>query len=303
LTHKAPSVPQVERVHFVNGVLLQGKFRDLPTNASHASQATGDGNRKNPSLPPLTISFFLIPLGMAVFLTMIGAFGTDRFGLIKAFIYWSISLMGGSVIASSIQLALRKWPIDNPYLELSVFFLGVAAIVLFYVWWLNSHFFEQPLNLKSLQRLIIPVLVISGAMTIVNFLAAKDPMQTHEILNHNPSSEVEIGTATQTIRPVFYEHLDSRYQEAEILAVQSEDHYLKVFTSQGDTLILMRLRDAVLALNGIEGSQVHRSWWISKSAITKTLRTDGKAVFHLKNGICVPVSRSYLKALKDTGWI
>jgi hypothetical protein len=298
----APSVPEGRIVNFANGVSLDGKFREPPTHAAHASHVTGLSKRNAYLTKPFGLSFFLVPMGMAVFLTMIGAFGTDEFSLIKSFSYWTISLIGGSFIASLFDFVLTKWPIDNPHLEWLIMFMGVAFFVLFYVWWLNSLFFEQDLSLRTLRRLIIPVIVISAAMTIVHILAAKTPLQTHAQSHlettHDPGQSKE-----DAIRPIIYERLEPHLQNAQILAVQSEDHYLKIYTSNGEAMILMRLRDAVHALEGIEGSQVHRSWWVAKSAITDIIRREGRTIFHLSNGLNVPISRRYLKALKDTGWL
>jgi len=76
-----------------------------------------------------------------------------------------------------------------------------------------------------------------------------------------------------------------------------------VHTDRGETLILMRLYDAIRELEGIEGSQTHRSWWVAKDAIIEVVRRDGRYQFRLEGGLNVPVSRSFQKALKDEAWI
>ena len=85
--------------------------------------------------------------------------------------------------------------------------------------------------------------------------------------------------------------------------MESEDHYLRLHTSQGQDLILMRLADAVAELEGIEGAQVHRSWWVAREAIAEARRGDGRATLTLKDGSEVPVSRTYAKLLRERGWI
>ena len=64
----------------------------------------------------------------------------------------------------------------------------------------------------------------------------------------------------------------------------------------------MRLSDAIGELNGLEGAQVHRSWWVARGAVKDIERGDGKAVFTLTNDTQVPVSRNYAKALREIGW-
>jgi hypothetical protein len=101
----------------------------------------------------------------------------------------------------------------------------------------------------------------------------------------------------------FLERLPLKLRGAEVWAVEAEDHYLRLHTSKGQDLILMRLADAVAELDGIEGMQVHRSWWVARDAIADAKRGDGRAVLTLKNGSTVPVSRTYAGDLREKGWI
>ena len=85
--------------------------------------------------------------------------------------------------------------------------------------------------------------------------------------------------------------------------MSAEDHYLRVHTSAGETMILMRLADAIRELAGIDGLQVHRSWWVARQGLADATRTDGKLLLKLKSGAEAPVSRTYIKAVKDAGWL
>ena len=85
--------------------------------------------------------------------------------------------------------------------------------------------------------------------------------------------------------------------------MEAEDHYLRLHTSKGQDLILMRLSDAVAELEGIEGAQVHRSWWVARDAIADAVRGDGRATLTLKDGAEVPVSRTYARLLRERDWI
>jgi hypothetical protein len=103
--------------------------------------------------------------------------------------------------------------------------------------------------------------------------------------------------------PKFLERLPLKLRGAEVWAVEAEDHYLRLHTSKGQDLILMRLADAVAELDGVEGAQVHRSWWVARDAITDAKRGDGRALLTLKDGAQVPVSRTYAGELRERGWI
>jgi DNA-binding LytR/AlgR family response regulator len=103
--------------------------------------------------------------------------------------------------------------------------------------------------------------------------------------------------------PKFLERLPLKLRGCDLWAVEAEDHYLRLHTSKGQDLILLRLADAIAELDGIEGAQVHRSWWVARDAIAEAERGDGRATLTLKDGSQVPVSRTYAKMLRDRNWI
>ena len=83
-----------------------------------------------------------------------------------------------------------------------------------------------------------------------------------------------------------------------LLAVTSEDHYLRIHTDLGSDLILMRIGDAIAELAVADGLQVHRSWWVKRDAVVAVRRNE----LDLLNGLTVPVSRSFLPAVRAMQW-
>jgi DNA-binding LytR/AlgR family response regulator len=90
---------------------------------------------------------------------------------------------------------------------------------------------------------------------------------------------------------------------ARLIALEAEDHYLRVHTDAGSALILMRLSDAVQETGGEDGARCHRSWWVARHAVRSARRHGSVMRLHLDGGLEVPVSRSYLPALRSAGWI
>ncbi len=88
----------------------------------------------------------------------------------------------------------------------------------------------------------------------------------------------------------------------ELIALEMEDHYVRVHTSRGSHLLLMRMRDAVAATGGVAGAQVHRSGWIARAAMQRFDRYGRKGQVTLRNGLTVPVSRDRLNALPLADW-
>ncbi len=88
-----------------------------------------------------------------------------------------------------------------------------------------------------------------------------------------------------------------------LLALRGEDHYVRAIGQTREELILMRLRDAMGELSGVEGMAVHRSWWVAREAV-KNIRREGRVLtLILSNGTEVPVARDNSPLLRKAGWL
>ena len=74
------------------------------------------------------------------------------------------------------------------------------------------------------------------------------------------------------------------------MALQAEDHYVRIHTDKGSDLILMRLADATAQMGSIPGARTHRSWWVSKSAVKSVRRDNGRVALILTNDTEVPIA-------------
>jgi DNA-binding LytR/AlgR family response regulator len=84
----------------------------------------------------------------------------------------------------------------------------------------------------------------------------------------------------------------------DIIALETEDHYLRVHSAGGSALILMRMADAVALLDPRLGAQVHRRWWVAEAAVAG-LRTEGRKLsLRLIDNNLVPVGRTFAAAAK-----
>lgn len=229
-----------------------------------------------------------ISVAAAVFLSVVGAFGSDRLSFITRLGYWLFLVLAGWLWGAFVSRfffrgrlsRLGTWTrVGLASLTLSIPFTVVVAVASTLV--MGSHF-----ELADIPTLIGSVLTISVAMTALNVLVDRQSVTT--------------ASATPA---KFLERLPLKLRGAEVWAVEAEDHYLRLHTSKGQDLILMRLADAVSELEGIEGAQVHRSWWVAREAIADAKRGDGRATLTLKDGAEAPVSRTYARLLRERGWI
>ena len=86
--------------------------------------------------------------------------------------------------------------------------------------------------------------------------------------------------------------LPGKLRGAMLVALQSEGHYLRVYTDAGDDLILMSMEDAMSALSAYPGIRTHRSWWVAVDQITSAFQLEaGATVIPTHSGLEVPVSR------------
>jgi hypothetical protein len=234
-----------------------------------------------------------VAVAAAIFLSIAGAFGTGQAPFHERLIYWLVVMGTGSLWGSLWNRRLEPLPFldQRPWLHILALTMIVALPMWLFVWVTTGLFFHGALlPVSHLWSLAVPVLAVTAAVcALIVLLGAAVPVRTH--------------ASSDASRPArFLERLPPRLRGARLIAVQSEDHYLRVHTDEGSDLILMRLADALAELDGLEGAQTHRSWWVAREAVRGARRRDGRATLDLDGGLTAPVSRRYARALRDMGW-
>jgi hypothetical protein len=234
---------------------------------------------------------WLLSILAASFLGAVGAFGSGAAPFVLRYGFWlSVMLAGALIVSISVDLFDdRGWLDTRPALKGAALALAVAAPQTAVVWAVGNWMFDDPWRVGRLLELYPSVLLVTGAFLGLHVVLGREPPLT----SANPSG----------LNPsLFLERLPPRLRSGELYAVQAEDHYLRLHTSRGSALIAMRLADALRELDGIEGAQVHRSWWVARDAVEHGARRRGRAVLSLKGGLTAPVSRTYAPALRRAHW-
>ena len=86
-----------------------------------------------------------------------------------------------------------------------------------------------------------------------------------------------------------------------LVALSVEDHYVRVRTTRGEEMVLMRLADAMRETGDTAGAQVHRSHWAAFGQVRGATRQGDRALLAMSAGPDIPVSRSNLHKLKEAG--
>jgi DNA-binding LytR/AlgR family response regulator len=226
-------------------------------------------------------------------LALTEAFGMNGTSLLFRLAYWLPIMLIGALWGHLCALLVERF-IDmdrRRILAVVVLTAVMSGPLVLMVWAVTGWFFDddRALVLARLPYFIGPVLIVTGTISALNVFLARRPVQTH--------------AAAPGARPArFLDRLPPKLRGAAIRAVQSEDHYLRIHTDRGSDLILMRLSDALAELEGLEGAQTHRSWWVARDAVRDVSRGDGRATLTLEGGLEAPVSRRYARALRDAGW-
>ena len=155
------------------------------------------------------------------------------------------------------------------------------------------------------------VLVIGGTVTLLfNVIkpgqraetagASMQPVATVSVHGNLPEAREPAPPVTPA-NPLF-DQIPPEFG-TDIIALEMEDHYVRVHTALGSVLVLMRLRDAMALLGDLEGMQVHRSWWVARGAVEDVLREGRNIRLRLARGVEAPVARAKVAELRDARWI
>jgi hypothetical protein len=236
------------------------------------------------------LKFCAIVLGLGLIFAWLGVYNTGRLPFYKSFVFWSSTMAVG--LGTSLLVSPYVW---GPRFEnmAAIFKIGIAAalisvpVTLVLMIFFNSAPWQLIYLLMQYAYVLVISLIVTSAAYLLDLLQDKDA-------GDNDDRDPIAG---------FLERLPVKFRTAELYAISSEDHYLRVHTSLGEELILMRLADAVRELSKVDGLQVHRSWWVAKTGVTDEKKADGRSFLILPTGTEVPVSRSYRTKAKDVGLI
>jgi hypothetical protein len=236
-------------------------------------------------------------VAIGAFLTFTNPFGaTADLPIWGAFLYWTLLVgegwFGGTLIGSGLALL---FPPVNPLLNRALSTSLVAVLVCATIIAIQFAI-GDPVPLSFWPMLYVLVLGISVAIAAVGWLVERAFDDRPGAITHAPAP----GAAPTPVR--FFERLPAKLRGAALYAVSSEDHYLRLHTSKGSDLILMRLSDAISELEGLEGAQTHRSWWVAREAVESARRDGDRVTLVLKSGAEAPVSRPNVKPLREAGW-
>jgi DNA-binding LytR/AlgR family response regulator len=229
---------------------------------------------------------------VGVIMALSGGFGVGGASIVSRLAYWLLMVAMGSTVGVLIGVYVmpRAWFARRPWTVWAAIVLVLWPPMTLIVMTANALVEHTPFSLAVIVKIAPSTLATTAAMTALAFLVRRrEPIETHAAPRSAPPAK-------------FLGRLPAKLAGADLWAVEAEDHYLRLHTSLGQDLILMRLGDAIVELEGIEGARTHRSWWVARAAVKGVEREDGRARLVLADGDEAPVSRPYVKTLRAAGW-
>ncbi len=222
-----------------------------------------------------------------IILAILAPYGTGQIAFIPRLIYWTILCIAGGIGAAIFVPLTRamNWQPNRYWSIIGQSITSSLTVTAMLIGW--NNYVGNRLDFIEALVLFSLVLLIGAIITTIVHLVER-------------SSVPEITIEPRT--PLM-ERLKPKLRNADIYALTAEDHYVRVITSKGEDLILMRLSDAIKELGDIKGLPVHRSWWVAESGIKSARKIDGKISLQLHSGQVAPVSRSNSKTVKQAGWV
>ena len=227
-------------------------------------------------------------VSIGVVMAILGPFGSSERTLFERLVYWLGCIVGGGMIGIAIDEPVRRMT-DNFWVRLAAVSTLMTPPVTVLVWFMNHGLAGTRLTWINLVSPVFEVFVVCFAAILVRQLVWARPVVVAAVTDVDPAA-------------VFRRRLSARRREAELIAVEAEDHYLRVHTDAGEELITARFGDALNELAAVRGFRTHRSWWVAAGAIEDVRWLRGRGEARLKCGLVVPISRNQAAPLKAAGW-
>jgi hypothetical protein len=249
----------------------------------------------------LAIEIFLAAL-IGFVLGLFGPFGSFAMPLVPRLLYWTLFSVAGYaifrpliIVGSWVSEMLRAPALVGIGAALALATLPMTLLV---ATALNGLALPARMDSESFLILYAQVWLIGFliyGLFWIAFRNAEPPAAEAQ-----PSPAMPVAAQPQTNQR-FEDRLPPGF--GPLLALKGEDHYVRAIGEGRDTLILLRLRDAIGELPGGEGLQVHRSWWVARAAVLHVRRDGRSAVITLTNQTEVPVSRENVAIIRQAGWL
>jgi DNA-binding LytR/AlgR family response regulator len=242
---------------------------------------------------------FLAAIPVGLLLGFLGPFGSNpAYPTATRYAFWLGLTVAGVVAAVAAEAVLPLTRLRAGAIRIGAVALVSAWPMTFVVAWTMS--LVQPGRVFAPQQLPALFAAVAAVQLLIVYATTTTPLAAEDAEAHARTPALAEPGA-EAIPAAFPSALLSRLPPrigSDIIAIETEDHYLRVHAAGGSALILMRMADAVALLDPRLGAQVHRRWWVAEAAVAG-VRTEGqKLSLCLIDKTLVPVGRTFSAAVK-----
>jgi len=249
----------------------------------------------------ISVEILLLAL-IGLLLGLMGPFGTYAMPTGIRLIYWVSFILVGYLLFRPVSF-VANWLSDISQIPIAAATLIAVSVSAFPLTIIIAiaiggfSFANNPMLQDGFGLLYLQVAAIGiGIFLLMRLLFGRDPASASE-----PAAPSR-GETDLTPQCRLHNRLPSSF--GPILALGVEDHYVRVFRDDGRSeMLLMRLSDAIAETDGIDGLQVHRSWWVANAGVRRSRRDGRNVILLLDNGMEVPVSRNNIAAIRAKDWL
>lgn len=256
----------------------------------HVNGASASRVVPKPRLPRLALDLLLL-VAVGLVMAELGPYRTlDTPPLLRT-AYWLIAVVGAGLVGIAVDAALGP-RVRGFWARIVVVSLVMTPPVTLFVYALNAVMLDLPRRPWLMPQLGWQVLVVMLLLMTLRALLWRRVVETRTVVAPPlPEAERE-----------FRLRLSAKRRTARLIAIEAEDHYVRVHTDAGSELLSMRFAEAVAELARAHGYRLHRSWWAAADAIEAVRWKRGAGEARLAGGLVAPVSRSCAADLKTAGW-
>jgi hypothetical protein len=245
----------------------------------------------------------LVVISIGLFIGFLAPFGMDELPVFISMSYWVFTCVCGYFVYSPLINLGHKYlseRLSAPWLRVALSSLIASILMSLVVPLITMIFFNSAIDLiNDFFNFLPKTLIIGGVITFFSVWQNHVKQQQQQLeLSTKVIEDHTLMADAKSIQIEQFMSLLPINKRGQLLCLEMDDHYLKVHTDKGNHMLLMRLKDALLKLEEFPGLQTHRSWWVASDAVVSVNKQNRKMTLLLINHIEVPVSRTFVDAVK-----
>ena len=247
---------------------------------------------------------------LVLLFAFIGPFGTyDSLGLAGRIGYWAVAMGGNWLVCGGIMMSALVTVGGSSIRRRALVAAGAAPVaaapgtgVVYAAEALLRPGYATDISVPIIY-LSVAVLMLVIGLGVVAVIEVRRQLAQGTVVSPAAAPAEASGAGTDPAAGArFLDRLPEKLGR-DLVYLKTADHYVEAFTTAGSTLVLIRFVDAIAELDGAGGLRVHRSYWVASRHVAGAARRHGRTTLRLTGGHEVPVSRTYLAAVRAAGLV